>query len=741
MSKPVVLTFVSLLFAACGGGGSSSAAVQGLQAPQQVSIVEASGGSASTVRLAPDLLPVEGSDYVTDPTRFWIEDSSMQPLNTVNMILDSLQQTRYWEQTNEGPYTALVSEDESGGGERGNNATSYAKWTVDSTRASNSAPQIVRFWLEQNDTMGDPTPSIIYGRLTVTEEPSDAQPLGAFTLFFKNLGVGLPASSTDTAFEGYLRTVPRTDGQSELEFFMSHGDVDGTVALNEYAMRDRVHVIGDPSSDAGRAYTETVFKLNNGSIVTEAGEWQIQFNADYLARRDQGSTLAVLDRNDFVTRVYRYGVYDATSEDRVEQQGGFPIETENGDNGWAGFHGIWLPEGVTLNSGDTVLRRSFRDNSTTPYTAFVANGRLERRTRSALTLLDIIDEPLEWFDPNNGEDLRIVWTGQDLVKIAVRSNGSWSAISPPVSVASSFSTGDWISTWSQARGQVEWSWPASPQNSTPAYVWQVATVTADSPEMANGDLTLHGYFSMLRANITSNQANFQNSESPYLPDATGVSTGNTVYTFDDSTLLLQIGADPVTLANGVTVTQGPGMFGLNCGPLFAEPLTSFADIDQVETTYQWYTGSNEWNQLRTLQDGAGDFVDFDPPLRLSYTHSEVSSPYDGRTFFLEWDGSNLGGVPFEEDPATNTYYPVFNIPTGATVVSGQTSYKVKQLEGEQTMVEVGDPATVYAAQGFDLDGTPITAPTADPYEDPAIGAKPTVTSAPLYVGGVQQSDG
>ena len=213
------------------------------------------------------------------------------------------------------------------------------------------------------------------------------------------------------------------------------------------------------------------------------------------------------------------------------------------------------------------------------------------------------------------------------------------------------------------------------------------------------------------------------------------------YLIDDSTLLLQIGADPVTLANGVTVTQGPGMFGLNCGPLFAEPLTSFADIDQVETTYQWYTGSNEWNQLRTLQDGAGDFVDFDPPLRLSYTHSEVSSPYDGRTFFLEWDGSNLGGVPFEEDPATNTYYPVFNIPTGATVVSGQTSYKVKQLEGEQTMVEVGDPATVYAAQGFDLDGTPITAPTADPYEDPAIGAKPTVTSAPLYVGGVQQSDG
>ena len=48
---------------------------------------------------------------------------------------------------------------------------------------------------------------------------------------------------------------------------------------------------------------------------------------------------------------------------------------------------------------------------------------------------------------------------------------------------------------------------------------------------------------------------------------------------------------------------------------------------------------------------------------------------------------------------------------------------------------------IYAAQGFDLDGQTITAPTGSPYEDPAIGAKPTVTAAPLYVGGVSQASG
>ena len=41
-------------------------------------------------------------------------------------------------------------------------------------------------------------------------------------------------------------------------------DVDGTPALNEYAMRDRAHVIANPAADTGRAYTEPVFKMNNG---------------------------------------------------------------------------------------------------------------------------------------------------------------------------------------------------------------------------------------------------------------------------------------------------------------------------------------------------------------------------------------------------------------------------------------------------------------------------------------------
>ncbi|MFK7739770.1 MAG: hypothetical protein AB8H80_05555 [Planctomycetota bacterium] len=745
-SSTSVSLFAAFTLAACGGGssgGGGTAAVQSLQAPLQVSIVDASGGTASSVRLSPELRAVEGSDYMTDQTRYWIRDSSMEPLETVNSILDQLRQTRYWEQTNEGAYKALVSDESSGGGgERGNSAVEYATWTVTSTRASNDSPQIVSFWLEQEDTMGDPTPSLIYGRLTVSEESSDEQPLGQFTLYFKNLVATEPSTSTDTNFEGYLRTIERTDGQSEVEFFMSHGDVDGSVALNEYAIRDRVHVIGDPTTDSGRAYTESVFKGNEGTEFTEANEWQIEFNQDYLARRDvqNGNALAVLDRSDFTTRVYSYAVYDDTTEARIEQQGGFPVETADGDSGWAGFYGIWFPEGVELTAGQTLQRRSFVDNSTTPYTVFLAPGRLEKRTRSTVTFGDILDEELEYFDPVTGDDTRIAWDGTNMVKTATRDGSNWQAVDPPESISDNFVPGTWLSAWSQARGQIEIVWPASASNSSDAYVWSNEAVNANSAEMANGDLTLNGYFNMLRANITSNQANYQNSETPYLPDASSVSSGNTAYTFDKETLVLMIGTDPVTTATGVEVTQGPGVFGFHCGPLFPDALSSLSEASQATTTYRWMTGGNEWNQFRGLKDSDENFVSFDAPLRLTYTHSETGSAFDGRSFYLNWDGSNLGGIPHEEDTQENNYFPLFNIPSGTVITSGQSTYKIKQLEGEQRMVQVGDPTTVYNEQGFDLDGTPITAPSGDPYEDPAIGEKPEVTSAPLYVGGVSQSD-
>jgi hypothetical protein len=740
MSKRILVSLLSLAtLCACGGGSDTTGEITSLQGPQQVTIVDASGGSSFAVRLPRGVRGVTGSDYETDPTRFWVRDNSMQALDTVNMILGYLHETNYWEQTNQGAYRALVSNEDRGGGERGQSGPVYEEWVVNSTRADNSSPQIVTFWIKSED---DGNAQIIYGRLSVTEEPTTDQPLGQFSLNFKALEASEAATSTNTAFEGYLQTVARTDGQTELLFYNGKGDPDGTLGIGENASRERVHVIGDMAAQTGRAYSETKRAENQGgTLYTDQGEYQLQFNSDYLARRDEGSsTLTVLDRNDYNTTVHRYGVYNATTEARIDQLSGFPIEDASGHQGWAGYYGIWFPDSVTLTDGMTLYRRSFSSNTTTPYTLVKVPGKLEKRTRASITFADIEDEELSYFDPSAGGEAKVKFTGSDFVRIATRSGGDWTPENTPVSIASSFTTGQWVHFWSQARGSVECAWPATLNGSAAAFVWSSTVLNADSAELSGGDLTLYGYSHMLRAAISSTEANFQGGDSPYLPDATDVSTGNQTYVFDHTTLMLKLGGTDVNFANGVTVTSGPGMFGLDCGPLFPAALSSLNDVPNQTTTYQWGIGTNTWNQLLSLKDSNGAFVNFDPPTRFTYVHDESGSPFDGRTFFLEWDGSNLGGIPFAQSSEDGRWYSLLNIPSGTVVTSGGTSYKIKQLEGEQRMVEVGSPNTVYTAQGFDLDSA-ITAPTAAPYTDPAIGEMPTVEAAPLYVGGVSQVTG
>jgi hypothetical protein len=731
-----LLTFT---LAACNGGGhggnQAPEEVLGLRGPDQVSLIDSNSGSTAALQLPAGLAGVTGSHYETDATQLWVRDDSMSALDTVNYILSSLRDTHYYDQTNAGVYVALVQQKSNGGDDEGNAGPTYEEWTVDSTRASNRDPQIVRFWIGQND---HGTENTIFGRLTITAQPTRAQPLGAFTLYFKALADGVVSTSTDTMFEGYLRTVARTDGQTELEFWSGHGDPDGTIALGERAQRERVHLIGDPATESGRAYSENVFADNDGGTINRrGGEYQLQFNADYVARRDvgNGNALAVLDRMDFTTRINRYGVYDATTEERVARLSGFPVRTAAGVNGWVGFRGVWFPDGTTLTDGQVMYRQI--PGSTTPeaYTLVIANGQLQKSTRSPLTLGDLLNEDLTWFDQGQGQEHRVRFTGADFVSTALRTNGEWQTQTPPVSLASSFTEGQWLGCWSLSRGRVEFAWPAVLTTTTPAIVWATATLTPDSPELVGGNLTLHAYSSMLRANITSLQANFQSGQSPYLSNATSASVGNQTYVFHRDSLLLTLGGDDVTLADGVSITEGPGINGLGCGPMFAVPLTTLSEIADQPVSYTWQIGSKPWNQLRTVRSSGGVFASFDPPIRLTYMHVEPGSPFHGRTFFLEWDGSNLGGIPGEQDENGN-YTAAFNIPSGTTLGGGL--YKIKQLEGDQRMVEVGDPTTVYAAQGFDLD-TPISAPTGAPYQDPAIGDKPTVTDAPRYVGGVLQT--
>ncbi|MFQ5473123.1 MAG: hypothetical protein ACE5FA_09595 [Dehalococcoidia bacterium] len=738
------------LFGACSSGNNGGAAV-GLSVPEQVTLVEANGSTAPLRKrgLQDERLAAANlTDYQADQTRLWVHDDSMEALDTVNMILSSMKQCQFWDSSvlNKGPYVALVADEtrgaEQGGQGRSGSATEYERFIVDSVRADGSSPHVVTFWIEgTSEGMNSKQPAIIYGRMTVFESPSATLPYGRFTLQFKQLLSTQAHDDPNVEFRGYLKAVPRTDGLAEFAFFNVKGDVTGMLNPGEDAFRMRARVVGQPDGVSGRAYSETRFSFNQGSGTQQNGsEYFLQFNANYMARKKVSGTTAteVFDRNNFTTQVYRYGVYDATTEARIDRLSGFGLETQGGVHGWAGYYGLWFPEQVTLTDGQKLIRRSYDPAvADQTYTAVVVPGRLEKQTRSTSSLGNLVNEDMETFDMSLGTEIMVQWTGTDLVKVATRSQQGWTRLQTPVSVSGNYSANEWLNFYSPSRGSVNLEMPGGGlANSTPVYIWTHETITGDSTELSGGNLTLYGYSQMLKANITQDQANFANSQSPYYPDAAIVSQGKT-YVMSATSLVLQLAGNPVVLGSGVTVTSGPGLNGFHCGPLFTSPLASLAQMSSQTTTYDWSVGSNSWNQLRTVKDNNGNFVAFDPPLRFDYTHNEpANTNYNGKRFVLEWDGADLHGLPYLEDQTSQRWYPAFNIPTGTTLTNASGTYKVKALEGEQSMVSVSNPSAVIQSEGFDLSNT-LTAP-ADEYVDPAIGPMPTVTSAPVFVGGVRQ---
>ena len=737
------LPMLALLgLAACGG--SNDGTVSGLNVPQQVTLVEAQGNQGS-LKL-PSYL--KAADYDTDPAQFWVHDESMEPLDTVNMILCMLSQTGYDDPDvlNAGPYLCLVGCDDRGdapkSGGREGQAMDLEEWVVESTRASAADPHVVKFWVKTEGNVpgtNNSPPAIIYGRLTITQSPTDTLPYGRFTLQFKQLLATALHNSTATLFQGTLATVPRQDGQAEFVFFNSFGDVTSTPPPNTGSYRSRTRLVGSADGGSGRAYSESWSKYHNGtSVQSTRNEYFLQFNANYLARKRVGTsnTTQVLDRNNFSTTVFRYGVYDAQSGARIKRLSGFGVDTAGGRHGWAGYHGLWFPDDVTITNGQTLYRRSFNSSTPVTYSAVVADGRLEKMTRSSSTLGNIKNETLESHSGPNR--LQIRWNGTVFEKTATWNDNSrsWTPHTPPIT--HNYSAGNWVNLWSQARGQIEFRYPSTaPNDATVVKITKNSPVLGNAPELSGGSLTLYGYFQQLRAGITQNQANYANNETPYFPDATAVNSGNQTYAFDATTMLLKLASTPVTLANGVTVTSGPGFNGFWTGPLYTTPLTNLNDAATRTTAYTWSTGTNAWNKLRTIKDAQNNWVNFDPPLALSYTHNEPSNTaFHGKAFGLEWEGSDLHGIPYVED-SSGRWYPAFNIPSGTVVTDGNRSYKIKQLEGEQKMNVMPNPSAIITQEGFDLNTT-LTPPN-DAYSDPNIGAVPSVTTPPRFVNGVKQS--
>ena len=758
--------------AGCGGGSSgttTAAGVEALTVADKVSVVDATVDAAASGKFLAKLAgiwnnPPAGSDYEKDLPSVYVHEKAADSFGMVNEILCMLAQTKYGEMVNQGEYKALVNEKLCRGNDDVSNASSsqgtssnapeYMEWTVRSTRADNNSPQIVEAWINEKADSYSPA-MLIQAKAVITEGSSAENPYGIFTMNFVGYPVvgGVPVLATP-GFKGILKS-ERVDGKVVLKFAEAGEGENTAIALEK-----------NGTTGGGRVSFDNEWEGE--------GEMLFAYDAELFHRMDADETNEIcLDRINFETSAWRYGMYDAATGNRVNVNSGFPINTNadgSGDHGWVGYWGLWVPDGVTIENNDPVYKQNYNGGTSEAYTVVRVGGKLKKHTKKTATLSDIKNIPLETNDFSTGRMIRVIWNGTGLRKIAeAEPNPDGPPVWTAMDVAYSTDNLPWgeLNFWSQSLGgQVR----IPLANCT----WQEMGGTSCDAPTATTDIVYFVENIVYPGDIVpATLACYDNCPDISAGNVSGSGFGlleAAEYTFNSNTdMVLKKGVTPLVQ------TAGGQQWGYNSGPLFDaalddDPETSDLACDWtgpegeamicgwkawsvLDEFYTWETGLQNWNQLTVLKNAQGTALKFDQPLRIEYTHVQTNGAkpdfkYNGTKFFLDYNGfGELHGIPGKcVDPGTGEtiacgpqtrWVPEFTIPEGsdASYIDGQEVKltKIKPLEMEQRMTKLDN-----VGDCNELPFGDYTLPTIAEWADPALGAKPAVTAAPAVIGGVVQ---
>jgi len=789
-----------LMIIACGGGGggggstnnnNNSGSADALQVADKVSVVDAKvsgsvAGSPSIRSFAKTPLHrtpsvPAGSDYDLDKANMYVQERSVEAFENVNNILCMIAQSQYGEMLNQGPYLALIDankcssnkSDPSAAGQASTNQSSgadapvFEPWTMKSWRTDNSSPEYVQAWIHEKAHDAYDMDKVILATVTVTEGKTDSNPLGIFTVNYKGLAA---ADTSQVIFKGTLKSErDEASGKILLKFAEEEGPA-ASPTRKQYATLDKA----TDGSDAGSGKVYQYDTQNGGSPETVA--FNIAFNTNYFLRSDAVGTSPdiCLNRNVFDMSAWQYGLYDATTGARVVRNSSYQIKVGTA-YGNIGYWGMWLPDGVSVASGDTVMKHDYQNNTDTPYTVFKSNGKLKRHTRQALTLADVKNIPLNYsICSGTCSNYQVVWNGSALMMTAQQSQSdyTWQTITPAALDLSALSWNN-LNFWSDSLGgQVSmqltgctgtgpFDCTGTVANTTPIIFYAEDIVYPDDTTL--GSTVTFSCFD----NCPNAGASGINTSTPFL---TYTQNGYT-YVFSKAAMMLTYNGNNVVQTAAISGSDWGVMSGALFDPLATnETGTTYQDLlkcdwDQNQTCgwkawsvlpvfYTWETGLNDYNKFVALKDGNNAFVKFDPPLQVEYVHSQPSvtaydHKYDGTKFYLNYDGAGqLNGIPGKcvDDGGTkvscsnNTrWVPEFMIQAGSAATAGSDTYLIKPLGIEERMMEDTNGGCDSLSIGS------YTLPTLSQWVDPSAGSnpvtvanEPVITVAPAVVGGIVQ---
>ena len=723
-----------------------------------------------------------GSAYKTDTQFSYVEDATSKGIGHVNMIACILSALKPDGVVNKGPYLALVDEakcdpeSRGGGADSGSDssaqASSFTTVTVNSTRASNTDPMVVKAWLDEND---DGQASTIWVHGSFSAAPSDDNPYGVFRLDFCGSG-----DNANCGMRGFVH------GESGALTFYSDEDDDGGHAST---MALHLTSVGSTTGSGKLSLRE-----DDGNQVAQQ-EFLFAYDDDHFLRDNQCFSR---DASDAATgmSVWKYGLYDASTGARVDRDSGFPIDyTTDGVtyHGFLGYYGLSLPSDVlaAMPSGATVQKVDYgtgQEPTRTDYTVVRAAGRLMKYTKHERTLHGIDKMRFNAFigDANgffagasSNTQYTMYWDEANsnvkvIGKMNCSQNGCQSQEIAEQTVALSFwqSMGG-IQGWSESLGGevfIDLHAVPNPFNSDSV---PVVYRTQDTVYPADMPANLYCVNNCPTASSMQTYFSGQSNDPMYSPFESSTynnwqpSSTPVAYTMDtNSALLKDDQLQPVTLTDRDAAQSHPQYGnGLRSGRLFtslnaaecAPNSHTYCDskVNTLDVYYVWETGPSSYNQFAAVKDAQGNFVSLDAPLQVTFDVPADAiryGEYAGKSIVLQYGGfGQLWGIPghcvshltnetVSCDQDESRYVPEFVIPyddaTGI-VHEGNNTYLVKWLEREIRFASkplnecsaLSLPANTTLPTGTDFN-SPI-----DPQSDNYNGTRPAVTDAPRVVHG------
>ena len=715
LTKILIVATLAVTLNGCGGettADTASAAILGLSAPASVSIVAEAPSSTAAVMSSSysgtaglsSAYNSSNTDYSTQSVDKWVKTGTgstlLGEINYFLCVIKLANTADYPNKTYRAQHNAKLCRRPSSSWALYGEGPVNREMLVTTSRSSGKAPYKQTLWFSV--PYGDKGKNIdwdVVMDMTITEEPSDLNPLGLFEIHFKSIrapDIGIDYTGTSD-YDGVMKAY-REGGKSYLSFIFFNTTLYLTGDLAPWNNDTYQSIIIELDGSGGLSGRAVIDQQKGNKdydyLIREISK--VNFNADYINEQKNSDNEVCSSRDGMLSNVWDYKMFYKDTGKALNMNGGFSVTYDAGaKRGWADNYGL-----STDNSGDTPSTVTRKKDSAV-FNVIRAGGKLVKKTKGNRALAT--NEELRYWTSDT--EYKVKWDGSAFVSMDTET-GYVAALSE-LNAADDSGNARW--PWSNRLNQgVKYT------GTRDIVYWAEEEVKPWSSELSGGDLSFTCYQFCPQGEVSQTLADVIEWDKSAVEavDADAYSTAGKTYTFDSTNMLLKYAGTPVVLDPNLSSAVDSRFFMKLTPPGSSVP-SPYWRVNELDVHYQWQSGTQEWNKsINFKNQSTNAWYEFAAPVKFDYTHLTTndlndSAAYNNISYYLKYDGG-LHGIPSSKD-ADGNYIREINLKDG-DIFDGKAKIGTRELVLKAVGVEKNPLASPGSCDNLPLSGVSLTLP-------------------------------